>query len=613
MGHQHTDLRVQHSVERSLEALTGGALAEDSFFAQIGGMVEAFWASRQCKKLLGLGFFLALVISATAYGQIRLNAWNQPFYDALAGKDMPAFLSQIAIFGGLAGLLLVLNVSQVWLKETTKVALREGLVQDLVHEWLVPMRALRLSNAGDIGANPDQRIHEDARHLTELTTELGVGLLQATLLLLSFIGVLWMLSSALPLSIGKVSVVLPGYMVWCALLYAGLASFLSWVVGRPLINQNANRYAREAELRFALVRISEEIDGITLYAGEADEKLRLEEVFNAVLKASRGVVASLTRLSWVTAGYGWFTIVAPIIVAGPIYFYSEMSLGQLMTIVGAFNQVQQALRWFVDNFSVIADWRATLLRVADFRKVVQRMDAIGENISGIAYVETSKNLICFDELTIAAPDTSITLSEDHIELNPGEHILVTGEIGSEKTLLFNAFAGHWPWGTGRIYHPARKLMMFMPARAYIPPGTLLSAITYPRSAEEYNEEHILKALADVGLEPLQGQLGRVDRWDRILNADEKQCLAFARVILQRPQWVVMNEVFEMMDPVSRNRIQSLVKRDFQEMGIVSISSSRNQNGFFSRGFRIITASSGPVIKPIGHKIRRMNVNIHARS
>jgi len=479
--------------------------------------------------------------------------------------------------------------------------LREGLVHDLANEWLIPMRAFRLSNAGDIGANPDQRIHEDARHLTELTTDLGVGLLQSTLLLLSFIGVLWVLSSGLPLSLGGVQFVLPGYMVWCALLYAGMASFLSWIVGRPLINQNATRYAREAELRFALVRISEEIDGITLNGGEADEKRRLEDVFRAVLQASRGVVSSLTRLSWVTAGYGWFTIVAPILVAAPIYFKGEMSIGQLMTIVGAFNQVQQALRWFVDNFSVIADWRATLLRVASFRKIVQTMDVIGENISGIAYVETPDSTIRVDDLIIAAPETSISLSEAHFELNVGEHVLVTGDIGSEKTLLFNAFAGHWPWGTGRIRHPSRKSMMFMPTHAYIPPGALLAAITYPRPPDAYELENVLKALADVGLERFQGQLNRVDRWDRILNSDEKQCLAFGRVILQKPQWVILNEVFEEMDPVSRKRIQALFIRDLPEVGLISISSSRTQNGFFSRGLRIVTGSNGPVIKPIARK------------
>jgi vitamin B12/bleomycin/antimicrobial peptide transport system ATP-binding/permease protein len=604
---------VQQNDERSVQADTGVNLADDSFFLQIRGMVAAFWASRQAGKLFWLGFLLVGVVSATAYGQICLNAWNQPFYDALAGKDMPAFLKQIGVFAGLAGLLLVLNVSQVWLKETTKVTLREGLVHDLVNEWLVPMRAFRLLNAGDMGANPDQRIHEDARHLTELTTELGIGLLQSTLLLLSFIGVLWMLSSALPLSIGGVPFVLPGYMVLCAVFYACMASFLSWLVGRPLIHLNANRYAREAELRFALVRISEEIDGITLYAGEADEKLRLEEVFHAVIKASRGVVTSLTRLSWVTAGYGWFTIVAPIIVAAPIYFYSDMSIGQLMTIVGAFNQVQQALRWFVDNFSVIADWRATLLRVADFRKIIQKMDIIGENISGIAYIETDKTTVSIFDLVIAAPETSIRLSESHIELNAGEHVLVSGEIGSEKTLVFNALAGHWPWGTGQIYHPERKLMMFMPARAYIPPGTLLAAITYPRSADDYIEAHVLKALADVGLERLQPLLNTSDRWDRILNADEKQCLAFARVILQRPQWVILNEVFELMDPLSRSRIQALFKHELPEVGMISISSSRTQNGFFSRGIKIMTGANGPVIKPIGHKMHRLNLNTRSKA
>ena len=173
-------------------------------------------------------------------------------------------------------------------------------------------------------------------------------------------------------------------MVWCALLYAGAASYVSWRVGRPLITLNADHYAREAELRFGLVRVSEEIEGITLYGGEADERRRLDEVFDTVLDISRRIVGAVTRLTWVTAGYGWFTIVAPILVAAPGYFSSYMSFGELMMAVGAFNQVQTSLRWFVDNFSSIADWRATLLRVASFRKTILTMDKLGLTASHIA-------------------------------------------------------------------------------------------------------------------------------------------------------------------------------------------------------------------------------------
>jgi putative ATP-binding cassette transporter len=335
---------------------------------QLTMMIEALWGSPVRNRLFALAAGLCLVIGATAYGQIQLNSWNQPFYDALSRRDLPAFFHQLGVFGLIAGVLLVLNVAQRWLNEMTKLRLRQGLVHDLVREWMSPRRAFRLANAGPIGVNPDQRMHEDARHLTELSTDLGVGLLQATILLLTFIGVLWELSSGFAFHIGGRDISIPGYMVWSAIFYAGSASLLSYWIGRRLIDQNSDRYAREADLRFSLMRVNEHIDAISLAGGEADEARRIGVDLDAVLAANRRLVTGLTRLTWVTAGYGWFSLVAPILVAAPVYFAGNLSFGGLMVAVGAFNQVQSSLRWFVDNFSTIADWRATLLRVASFRR-----------------------------------------------------------------------------------------------------------------------------------------------------------------------------------------------------------------------------------------------------
>src|SRR5271166_2303640 len=371
---------------KSVEATGGGTAvrSDGGFFSQVRGMIAALWASRQRNTIFFLVVALIAVVGATAFAQVRLNAWNEPFYDALARKNFPEFVQQLIVFAELAGVLLALNVAQMWLNQKSKLVLREGLVEDLLAQWLSPLRAFRLSHAGEIGANPDQRIQEDAKHLTELTTDLSIGLLQSTLLLLSFIGVLWILSDKMVLAMAGFPFVPQGYMVWCALIYAGVASLVSWRVGRPLIQINAERYAREADFRFALVRANEEAARVTPYGGEADEAVRLQNVFAAVVAVSERLVRAVSGLTWVTAGYGWFTIAAPILVAAPAFFQSRMTFGELMMLVGAFNQVQQALRWFVDNFSSIADWRATLLRVASFRNTLSTMDELGRSASGSA-------------------------------------------------------------------------------------------------------------------------------------------------------------------------------------------------------------------------------------
>src|SRR5678815_2617239 len=322
-------------------------------------MLKAFWASPIRNTLLWLAGVIFLVIVSTAYGQIRLNRWNEPFYDALARRDFQEFLVQLGVFGIIAGALLVLNVFQRWLTETFKLKLRAGLTLDLIELWMLPRRAFRLVNAGPVGVNPDQRMHDDARRLTELSADLGIGLLQATILLVTFVSVLWALSADFAFPVAGRMVPIPGYMVWAGILYAGFASVLSYWVGRNLIGRNAERYAREADLRFSLVRVNEHIDAISLAGGEADEARRIKLNLAAVIPAMRGLVTGYTKLTWITAGYGWLTVVAPILVAAPLYFSGTLTFGGLMMAAGAFTQVQSSLRWFVDNFGAIADWRAT--------------------------------------------------------------------------------------------------------------------------------------------------------------------------------------------------------------------------------------------------------------
>jgi vitamin B12/bleomycin/antimicrobial peptide transport system ATP-binding/permease protein len=578
------------------EAGTMDGIDWGAFFSQFRTMGSALWTSNERLKLALLGGGLVAVVGATAYSQVRLNAWNQPFYNALARKDMQVFIEQLGVFAVLAGVLLILNVAQLWLNMSSKVVLRQGLVDDLLDQWLAPTRAFRLSNAGEIGENPDQRIQQDAQHLSDLTTDLGIGLLQSTLLLASFVGVLWMLSSHMVLSIFGGAYVVPGYMVWCALAYAAIASALSWLVGRPLINLNARHYAREADFRYALVRVNEQIDAITLQGGEADEKDRIDATFRTVLDMLWRIVNATTRLTFVTAGYGWFTIIAPILVAAPAYFHSGISFGELMMIVGAFNQVQGALRWFIDNFSGIADWRATLLRVASFRQKILTMDDLGRDASRIAFNETDDHSVKIDDLRVSSPAGCIKLSEEHTELQAGKRLLITGENGDEKSLLFRAVGGLWPWGSGRITRPPRQSIMFMPVRAYTPAGTLREAVAYPHKSSTFHADDIAKALVDVGLEHLKPELDNEDRWDHRLTDDEKQSLAFARVVLQKPNWVVANDALDILNPTSRKRIREILQGALSHVGIINIGHDVPEPGVYHYKVQLVRDPHGPAFE-----------------
>lgn len=562
-------------------------IAQAGLWPQLGMMQRALWASPVRNSLLALAISIFLIVAVTACGQIRLNRWNQPFYDALSHRNLHGFFIQLGIFGIIAGSLLVLNVAQRWFGETLKLKLREGLVRDLVENWMVPGRAFRLTNAGEIGVNPDQRMHEDARHLTELSADLGIGLVQDSLLLAMFIKVLWTLSNSFVFHLAGRAIAIPGYMVWAAIVYSGSASLLSYWVGKSLIGRNADRYAREADLRFSLVRVNEHIDSIALAGGEPDETRRIELDLHSVLKAMRFLVSGTTNLTWVTAGYGWFTMVAPILVAAPLYFAGELSFGGLMMASGAFIQVQSSLRWFVDNFSTLADWRATLRRVASFRRALLACDDMHEVASRIEYAEGEPGRIVIDGLEISSPAGSAKLVESHVEIKSPERVLVIGDSGSGRTLLFRALAGLWPWGKGRIARHASESTLYLPRTSYLPPGTLREVLAYPSAVAAFDTDACIQALERLGLERLSPMLDELHRWESVLSDGERQSLAFARALLHAPAWLIIDEAIEALEADAVPRVIDLLSKELQHTGVLYIGRAGAHDSLFARTVHLV--------------------------
>jgi vitamin B12/bleomycin/antimicrobial peptide transport system ATP-binding/permease protein len=548
---------------------------------QIRTYLDAIRSSHGRYKLLYIAVGLAAVISATTVVQLWLNAWNEPFFNAIKNKDVAAFGLQLAVFIVIAGFLIVLNVGQTWLDQAMKISLREWISRDLLNQWLAPKRAFLLAAAGPIGSNPDQRIQEDARRLTELTASLAIGIFQSTLLLLSFVGVLWLLSRGFVIHVVDRTFEIPGFMVWSALVYAASGSWLSWRLGRQLSELDAARYAREADFRYGLMRVSESSDGIALYGGEQDERRRLDRELDSVISLTRAIANAITRLTWVTAGYGWFAIVAPIVVAAPGYFGGQLTFGELMMVVGAFNQVQQALRWYVDNASNIADWRATLLRVMGLRHALLSMDQVEPTKTRIDILENAPAL-AFENVTVRAADRAITIDEPNFEVAAGEHVLVIGKPGAGKSMLFRALAGLWPWGTGRLQLPPRASTVFLPQRSYVPAGTLRDVLAYPAGASKFAEADFIRALERTNLKHLVPLLDRIARWDKELRVDEQQHLSFARLLVHRPQWIITDEALCHLNEDDRKLMFSLFEHELSKASVVSITSNDAQHSFYSR-------------------------------
>ncbi len=580
-------------IERSTDNpnASEGETAHLGFARQIALLSRTVFGSPVGKSIILLIIAIVAVVAATAYGQIRLNNWNRPFYDALSRRDLRDFLFQLGVFFSIAFCLLTLNVAQRWLVETLEMKSRQGLVLSLLQDWMLPRRAFWLTNAGPLGVNPDQRIHEDARRLCELSADLAVGLLQASILFLTFSGVLWGLSKGFLFHVGDRDYTVPGFMVWAAMIYAGIGSLLSYLVGRGLIGRNAQRYAREADLRFSLVRVNEHVDDISLAAGEADEKRRIELHLGNVLAATRRIVLGHANLTWVTAGFGWVTIVAPILVSAPLYFSGKVTYGGLMMAAGAFSQAQSSMRWFIDNFSAIADWRANLLRVANFRYVLMRVHEPIGFTSSISYAEGPAGMISIDGLEIVSSANTDKLLEERVVIESGERVLILGAPGTGKTQLFRALAGLWPWGQGRIVRPAGEQVFYLPrGTPYMPRGTLREVLAYPQKAENFTDAAFKRSLFRLGLERLASLLDATDRWDRELSQDEQLSLAVARILLQSPPWILVDGTFGLLDDDVLEVLIDIFNNELKETAVIHIGSPALAHPMFTRTLHLVKAT-----------------------
>jgi putative ATP-binding cassette transporter len=261
-----------------------------------------------------------------------------------------------------------------------------------------------------------------------------------------------------------------------------------------------------------------------------------------------------------------------------------------MVAAGGFTQVQSSLRWFVDNFSTIADWRATLLRVASFRRAVIATDALHDVESQITFTEGEPGRITIENLEIASPAGCTLLAERRVEVRGGERVLIVGEPGTGKTLLFRALAGLWPWGGGRVSHPKGEELFYMPRTPYLPPGTLREALAYPSNVEKFSAQDYSNALQRLGLEHLESFLEVTKRWDHELSEDEQQRMAFASLLLHAPHWVLIDEVLDSLDEDTLQRVKEVLTQDLERTGIVYIGRDEARNGMFSRVVHLVKDS-----------------------
>jgi putative ATP-binding cassette transporter len=412
--------------------------------------------------------------------------------------------------------------------------------------------------------NPDQRIADDLRLFVDYTLTLSLGLLSAVVTLVSFLAILWGLSGTL--EIWGVSI--PGYMVWAALIYAIAGSVLTHVIGRPLIKLDFNQQRYEADFRFSLVRIRENSEGVALYRGEPEELTGLKQRFGAVIGNWWALMLKQKQLTWFTSFYGQLAIIFPLVVASPRFFSGQVQLGAIFQTASAFGQVQGALSWFISSYTNFATWKATVDRLIGFTEAMSEVHAEAGKPTG-ERVEDGDRL-SIEQLSLQLPQGTALLSNTSVELKPHDDVLVTGPSGSGKSTLFRALAGIWPYWKGRIKLPQGAKLLFLPQKPYLPIGTLKHAVAYPGDPTRFSDDEVISALKAVGLSRPGEDLERSENWAQVLSGGEQQRLAFARALLNKPDWLFLDEATASLPEEDQEALYGMLKERLPATTLVSI-------------------------------------------
>ncbi|MGD9610121.1 MAG: ABC transporter ATP-binding protein/permease [Desulfovibrionaceae bacterium] len=540
--------------------------AKGHFLHDLWVLTKPYWKSEERFKS---GLLLAVIVGMSlgiVYLNVLFNEWNNLFYNSLQNKDLQAFFRLFGRFAILATFFIVVAVYQIYLRQMLQIRWRRWLTDRYVGRWLAGQAYYRLRFEEGLTDNPDQRISEDIAGFVEQTLSLTLGLLEAVVSLVSFSVILWELSG----DITFFNLPIPGSMLWAAVLYAGFGSVLTHVIGRPLIRLNFFQQRYEADFRFNLVRVRENAEAIGLYGGEEEESRGLAGRFGHVVANWWGIMRRQKRLTWFSAGYSQAAVIFPFLVAAPRYFSGAIQLGGLMQTVSAFAHVQSSLSWFVDAYTRLAQWKATVDRLTGFSAALADLESKrGQGLSRA--LSPDGQGLSLTGLTLGLPDGRLLLGGENLSVAPGGRVMLAGPSGCGKSTLFRAMGGLWPYCQGRFDLPAEARALFLPQRPYLPIAPLAGAVTYPDPATAYGEDAIRTALADCGLAHLGDRLGEERHWSQELSPGEQQRLAFARALLLKPRWLFGDEATSALDEASEQHLFALLRERLPDTGLVSIA------------------------------------------
>ncbi|MDH1271771.1 ABC transporter ATP-binding protein/permease [Rhizobium pusense] len=568
---------------------------------------RGFWSRRGDGLAWPFSIGLLVMIGINVAFQYGVNVWNRGIFDAIEKRDASTVYFLASIFPPLVLGSVLIVTSQVYVRMRIQRRWRSWLTKVLVSRWIANGRYYQLNLIDGDHQNPEARLSEDMRIATEAPVDFVAGVIAAFVSASTFIVVLWTIGGALTLPIGGVWITIPGFLVVAAVIYALItSSSIAWI-GRNFVKVSEVKNQLEAEFRYTLTRVRENGESIALLGGEEEERSDLDSRFRNVRHQWKRMAQQYMRTTVVSHGSMLIAPVVPVLLCAPKFLDGSMSLGQVMQAASAFTIVQSAFGWLVDNYPRLADWNACARRVAslmmslDGLERAEQSNTLGRIVRGETEGET---MLSLKDVSVSLGDGTAVVKETDVEIGPGERVLVAGESGSGKSTLVRAIAGLWPWGGGSVSFRAGSRLFMLPQRPYIPSGTLRRAVCYPQAAESWTADEIGAALDKVGLGHLKDKVEEEAPWDQTLSGGEKQRLTFARLLLNDPDIIVMDEATAALDEKSQDRMMQTVIDELPDATIISVAHRAELEAFHSRKITLERREGGAKLVSDIHLIPR---------
>ena len=547
------------------------------FVKNVWTLTRSYWQSEEKKKAYLLLLAIVALTLGVVFMLVQLNQWYNIFYSALQNYEKEKIFSELFHFSWLAFIYIILAVYAFYLQQVLIINWRRWLTNEYIDEWLNHKTYYRLQMFGTATDNPDQRISEDVRMFVEYTLRFGIGILKAFTTFASFVLILYNLSGPLQFKLAGMDIHIPGYLVWTALLYSIIGTWLTYKVGNKLVGLNFVQQKYEADFRFAMMRMRENAESVAFYSGEGHEGSVFKKRFSLLLNNFWNIIKKQKQLTWLNSWYSQIAIIFPLVVAMPRYLAKDITLGGLMQISSAFGRVQESLSYFVDMYSSIAEWQAVVERLTGFGLHMQQVKQ--ENAQqDLQRRPGATDAITATDMYVTLPDESAVLQNVSFTLEPGTNVLIKGVSGSGKSTLLRALAGIWPYVKGTLEIPAEDKLMFIPQRPYLPLGTLKESLLYP-GTETRTDEELRQLMEDCCIGYLYEKLYLEADWSHVLSVGEQQRLAFVRALIYKPVWLFLDEASSALDEETEAKVYTLLMEEAQQTTLVSVGHRSTLNKY----------------------------------